>query len=148
MTNGIISYIKESTSTDKFSEDKRGYLQKNRLGLHLLLLSISSTVTERIMKLRETMDVVERRLFSPDIVKTLNDRELIGFYKLLSDTNSEYISFIERILKDTNFLELEGMLLETEASKKAKKEMSQAQVRDLIEHIAQKLTDAQDKKAE
>ena len=121
-------YISDLIDSSKFNSDKLGYVKNIRLALQMVLVQTAGKMTKSLVHLRNILDSVEEQIFNADTIKKLNKKELIGFYRMVLDTNATYTEFIQSFLKDTDWHNLDGMLLESEASNKMKKQLPEAEV--------------------
>lgn len=139
MNEQLDGYIGNLVDVKGFETDKLGYIRDTRLGIQLLLLMNASKMTDRVMKLRGVLDNVEDKIFDSEAIKQLSEKELLAFYRMVASTSERYMGFVYNLLKDADWANIEGMLLEAEAIRKTDKALPPGNIDALIEEIAKKM---------
>jgi len=90
-----------------------------KLALKLTMLSLANASLLRMNQFNTKIQELEDIVFSDDTIASLDPKETIGLYKLATDIYSSRISLIKDVEKNTNWDELEALLIELRISSEA-----------------------------
>lgn len=113
-----------------------------KLALKLTMLSLANASVLRMSQFNDVIKDLEDRVFSDDTISELDAKETIGLYKLATDIHRDRIGLIKDVEKNTNWDELEALLIELKIADEAER----AGVRDegtkvLVDRILEYIKD-------
>lgn len=118
--------IDKDTNTSPTMDQAMGYVDRKAdtfeswrikgLGLQLVLMGLAEVQALRMSKLAGMVISLEDKLMNKEMLRNLEPKQLFSLYRMSTEALESSSNFVERTIKNMNWKEVEGQLVEAQAA--------------------------------
>lgn len=86
------------------------------LGLQLVLMGLAEVQALRMNRLSGMVISLEEKLMNKEMLRNLEPKQLFSLYRMSTEALEASSTFVERIVKNVNWKEMEAQLMEAQAA--------------------------------